>query len=206
LRPIDGGDAVEIGELLHGAGGAGIFAGLQSFQHVARKGIDETDVGLGIGAPGLAHDAFHASVNLLRRGAAVVDGKFLKDEVGVLGKDVLTATEHAQVGAGAADSGVDLRDFGVGILFLEPLEGLGSPAVLGGNAAAEIGDAHVLSLLQFGEEIGQPLARVGFDRFHAGIGEFRGQGVGKGRGHGGAGPSHEQGRCKAKPVRLHFTH
>ena len=204
LNPeVDGGDAVEIGELLHGAGGAGVFAGLQGFQHVARKGIDKADVGFGIGAPGLAHDAFHATVDLLRGSAAVVDGKFHKDEVGVMGKDVLAATEHAKVGAGAADGGVDLGYSDVGKLFLEPPEGLGPPAVLGGDAAAEIGDAHVLSLLEFAKEIGQPLARVGFDGFHAGIGEFRGQCVGRRRGSDGANPGHEQGRRKVEQVRFH---
>src|ERR1035437_8916570 len=123
LNPhVDGRDAVVVGELLHGAGGAGIFAGLQGFQHVVRKGIDKTYVGFGIGTPGLAHDAFHATVNLLRGSAAVVDGKFHKNEVRVLGEDVLATTEHAQIGTSAADGSVDLGDFGVGIVFLEPLK------------------------------------------------------------------------------------
>jgi len=135
-------DAVEVGDLLHRARGALQLAR----EHRRRKrlgdGVDEADVALGIGLPGLAHDAFHGADDALRVGAAVVHGEFDEEEVGSVGEHVLLHAEDAEVRAGAADGGVDLGEARLRIGLLEMGEGLHAPAVLRGDRTAEIADLH----------------------------------------------------------------
>ena len=97
--------------------------------------------------------AFHAAVNLGGWCAAVVYGEFHEHQIGFLIEHILLKPEDAEVGAGAADGGIDLADFCVGILLLEVSQRFGTPAFLGGDGASEVCDADFFSRLKFSKKI-----------------------------------------------------
>ena len=137
---VDGGDAVVIGDAFHGAGAALEFAVEQGGHEGLGDGIDEADVALGEGAPGLADDALHAADDLLGLRAAIIDGELDEEEVGLLIEHVLFETADAEVGAGATDGGIDLAELGLRVGFLEMGERFDAPSRLRGDAAAEVAD------------------------------------------------------------------
>ena len=189
-------DAIEVGDLLHGARGALQLA----LEHRRRKrfgeGIDETDVGARVGLPGLAHDAFHGADDAPRVGAAVVDGELDEEKVRPFREDVLLHAERAEIRTGATDGGVDFGETGLRVGLPEMGEGLHAPAVLGGDRAAEVADLDLRSgRLGLAEEIREPSARrdlPGFEEREILVGGLAEDGGaqrqdGEERSHGGPG-------------------
>src|SRR5882672_10254903 len=77
----------------------------------------------------------------------------ISEQVRLLFQDVVAKAIGGQTGSGAADRGVDLDEFRPGILRFEPLEALHAPAGLSRDAAADIADPELGSLLQFRERV-----------------------------------------------------
>jgi hypothetical protein len=90
--------------------------------------------------------------------AAAVDAVFHEHQIRILGQDIGGDAAGAVVRARAGNGGVDLDHFGLGKLRLEPGQGLGPPAIRGGDAPAQVRDAHGAARFQLGEQIGQPVA------------------------------------------------
>ena len=156
-------DAVMVGDLLHRARGALQLALEHGGGKRLGQGVDEADVGLGIGLPGLAHDAFHRANDALRVSAAVIHRELDEEEVRPFREDVLLHTKDAEVRTGAADGRVDLREGRLRVGLLEMGEGLHPPAVLRGDRTAEVTDLHFgAGRLGLEEEIRQAAAGADF--------------------------------------------
>src|ERR1035441_2940831 len=100
--------------------------------------------------PGLPDDPLHATINLLRWRTAVVHRKLDEQEVGFVLQNIMLEPEHSQVGAGSTNGRVDLAYPGNGELLAKPGECLRPPAILRGDAAAQIGDTHFAARPEFG--------------------------------------------------------
>src|SRR5664279_3394900 len=72
--------------------------------------------------------------------------------------------EDAEVRSGAPNGGIDLLNFGGRELIAEPLERLGTPALLGRDAAAQVSDTHGLAGFKASKGVRETIAFVAFDQ------------------------------------------
>ena len=173
----DGGDAVVVGELLHGARGAVAVAGEVVLLHGGGDRVGEHDVRGWVLLPRLPHDALHGAPDGLGLRAAVVGGELDEQQVGVVPEGVVPHAERAEVRARAADGGVDLLELRLRVGGAEPVRGEVAPAVHRGDRAAEVGDRDLLAGLHLFHEMPNAGACADFLRLgrHRG-GEHQGEG------------------------------
>ena len=158
ITHVDGRNRVVVRDLLHHGSGARQFAVFEVVHAGGGDGVDEADIGFRKTFPYLADDSLHRAADVERPGARIVDRKFHEHQIRFMGKHIRVKPEYAEVGACSADRGVDLTDFGVLKQFPEIVQALHSPAVLGGDAAAEIGDPHVFAVMELPVEVRQAAA------------------------------------------------
>ena len=126
---------------------------------------DKADVHRCLVPPGLADNPFHAPVNLLDGGAAVVDGELDEEQVGMVFEHIVAKAEHTQIGPCASNGGIDFAEGGLRVLLLKPGERLRAPAGLRGDAASQISDADLGTALEFGIKVRQAPAFLTLEEF-----------------------------------------
>ena len=94
---MDARDLVMVRHGFHGSGRSRVIARFQVIQERQAHGVHKTDVRGGIRAPGLAHDALHAALNLLRRGAAVVHGELHEEQVRLELQHIMLRAKDSEV-------------------------------------------------------------------------------------------------------------
>jgi len=174
---VDGGDTVVVGQQFHGGSGPGTLPLAEIFFIIHAEGVDKADVRFGVGFPDLTHDAVHGIPDRLRLTTAVIDGKFDEDEIGLMIEDIPLQSECAQIAAGAPDGGVNFMNFRIRKRLLQPFGGFDSPAVSGGDGAAQVGDVDCFALLQFLQCIADTLTGLNEAGFDGVV--FRGGGLGR---------------------------
>ena len=162
LQPeVDGGNPIPIRHTLHRARRTGELAIDERRSQRLGQGVDEADVAPWGGPPGLPDNSLHAADDLLGRRAGVVDRELDEQQIGLPVQDVVPEPKDAEIGASAADRGVDLGESRRRVALLKVFERPGSPALLRRDRAAEIADANIRAALpRFCQKVGQAATRA----------------------------------------------